>query len=211
MEQGFEQVIEMQRALGEAGGVAWVDLHGTKVVDGVSYEVKISLTNRDITATNALDGLIDAIKHAEDVYKMRPYIMKTGRVSDPFPVGLPDPFPVSIPPAPAGIPVGKPEPVYEDLVTGGIFNITKMIVTVSRSGKTQVDYYEAGKKYKSISKVGEPEQIASAMSAVGAWTPNHFAPGAMYEGLNFKIKWQNSDKKTDDGKYFFKDILGFLA
>lgn len=68
--------------LPEAGGVAWCDLYGVKNVQ-VSQEgeplkiqhkvMKISLTSRAATPTQALDQLVEAIKEAKEKYQLFPY------------------------------------------------------------------------------------------------------------------------------------------
>lgn len=64
--------------LPEAGGVAWIDLYGVRIVekqngDQLRKVFKISLTCRASTPIAALDGLKRAIDHAEKQYKLLPY------------------------------------------------------------------------------------------------------------------------------------------
>jgi hypothetical protein len=58
----------------ESRGVAWLDLFGTvEGMGGKNKIVKISLTSRsDISPIDALDTLMDAVKHAKTKYNLRP-------------------------------------------------------------------------------------------------------------------------------------------
>lgn len=73
-----ERLLKAFEKLPEAGGVAWIDLYGTRIIpgeDGKQYRkvFKISLTCRAATPIAALDGLKQAIAHAEKQYKLLPY------------------------------------------------------------------------------------------------------------------------------------------
>lgn len=64
--------------LPEAGGVAWIDLYGTRILTDanggtVRKVFKISLTCRAQSPIAALDGLKEAIDHAEKKYKLFPH------------------------------------------------------------------------------------------------------------------------------------------
>lgn len=202
----LDQVLEFQKALGEAGGIAWTELYGVKVVDGQTYTVKINVTSRDLTTSRALDGLIDTIKYAEEHYKMYPYIKKTTVAPQvPAPVQK-DEFPEIVYTVPAPAPSAPAEPVYVDVEN--VFNITKMVVTPKAEGKTSVDFWETGRKFKAITLTQEPERLAASLSVVGAWKPEHFKAPAVYEPVKFRIFWANSTKLSDNGKPY-KNIVRF--
>lgn len=56
-----------ENPLGEAGGVAWLDLQSEK-------GAKISLTSRAVNPTDALINLVNAIKFADHAWKFRPIL-----------------------------------------------------------------------------------------------------------------------------------------
>lgn len=184
--------------LPEAGGVAWTELYGQKTdEEGVVHDVKINLTARAETATEALKALLEALKVASEEYKLRPY-----QVLKKAPEAPPAPAPLDAPAAP----VGKPEPTYEDVEQAtGVFNVVKMGVTPRADGKTKLDFYEFGHKYPDISAVMSPDQLSQMLAAVGAWTPEHFKAVASYE-VNYKISWRNSERLNQNGKPY-KNIV----
>jgi len=64
---------EIAQALPEAGGVAWVELYGTKTDEDGAHVVKINLTSRATTPLDALVSLLGAMSVAHDEYKLKPY------------------------------------------------------------------------------------------------------------------------------------------
>ena len=185
--------------IGEAGGVAWVDLHGTKSLDGISYDVKISLTSRANTPITALTELLAAVKFAQDNFKMYPFARKaSGASAAPKNnnVSSAPAIPVSAPPVPSSTGSNPVEPTYEDIQPsqGGIVNAVKMSVVPRADGKTQVGFFEAGHQYADINCVMTPAQIVALLSPTGVWTEEHFKVIATYEPIAYKIAWQPSTK-----------------
>lgn len=209
--------------LPEAGGVAWVELHG-KAFDEKSQThqpVKINLTVRALNSHDALKELMETIQFAISEYHLYPYMVlaRPPQVAQPepasqppAPAGTPAPTPGAIPPtgtpppagapAPTGTPAPSPtqEPVYEPIDQGtGEFIAVKMSVLPRDDGKTKLDFYAQGHQYADVSAVMLPEQLVQFMQYTGAWTPEHFKKAGHYE-VNYLIRWRNSDRVNRNGK-----------
>lgn len=206
METIEQQIIDLQKALGEAGGVAWCELYGTKVIDGQSYTVKINLTNRDITSVTALDGLIEAIKHAEEAYHMRPYILKTPSPakSDFAPVTSVDPF--ADEPKPAAKPAVRPAKKVEaeetfhchKFLAGPYKNLVKLDwYTDNIPGKTKFPY---------LTSYIPVEQAMAWLQPFGDWVQEDFLANKEFS-VDLNIAWAYSDKLNSQGKPY-KNIVG---
>lgn len=195
-EQQITLVAESTKGIGEAGGVAWCELYGTKG----GNQIKINLTSRSATPTGALINLLIAIKEAQDKYRLRPY---PPQAPAPIPAPEPAPAPTQEPapaPAPAPAPTGKPELVYEPIEEqGGVIIAKIMRVTPRSDGKTRIEFMEQGHQYGDVSAVMSPEQLAGMLSVVGAWTPEHFKSAAEYQ-VNYEIKWLPSKTLNRNGK-----------
>ena len=194
-----------QVALPEAGGVAWVDLHGSKVEDGIKYDVKISLTHRAATSTEALQGLMESLAFAKAEYKLRPYQLR--HKPEQKPAAVPAPVPA---PAPVEAPSGPPELEYTPVEaqgepTTGTMNIIKMEIAPRADGKTDLKFFMAGRQYPEIYACMTPEQLAPMLANTGAWTPDHFKSPASHD-INYVINWRNSQNTNKNGK-FYKDIV----
>jgi hypothetical protein len=177
--------LQLQQALGEAGGVAWCELYGHKEVDGQQVVVKINLTARELNASLALESLINALGVAKEKYNMVPYNV-TKRV--PAPV---DPFPVE--------PLPFKEPTYEPVDGIQYMAISKIKVVPGTDGKTQVDMYAEGHQYPDLKVKLTPAQLAGMFKATGDWKPDHFEKVGEY-GVNWSVSWKNSTNLNKNGK-----------
>lgn len=193
--------IEMQQALGEAGGVAWCELYGHKEVDGVPVTVKINLTAREMSASLALESLIGAIKEAGEKYNMHPYNMP--KKVDPFPV------------------IERAEPVYAPVVndvTGRTtntndtnqFHCPKFVSSrfPKKDGWVKIDWYssEPGKtKFPFMSSYLPIEKALSYLRAFG------FDEAKLFSGQEFtcdiQVWWKQGTEKNSAGNYY-KDLVG---
>ena len=129
MEQEMNVALEIQKALGEAGGVAWCELYGHKEVDGVPVTVKINLTCRELNGALALESLINALAVAKDKYNMVPYNVLPKKA----PVVAEDPFPVKEEP--------RYEPVRTKLPEGESFHCVKFTSVAGSEGRVQISFY----------------------------------------------------------------------
>jgi len=209
--------------LPEAGGIAWVELHG-KAYDEKSQThqaVKVNLTARAFNSRDALVELMQTIQFAISEYHLYPYMVlaRPPQVAQPEPASQPPapagtPAPTAIPPTgtpplagapaptgtPAPIPGQKPEPVYEPLEQNtGEFIAVKMTVTPRDDGKSKLDFFAQGHQYADVSAVMLPEQLAQFLQYTGAWTPDHFKKAGHYE-VNYLVRWRNSDRMNRNGK-----------
>lgn len=198
----YEAEPENLPSLPEAGGIAWVDLYGTKTdAAGQIHEVKINLTARGFTAIDALKDLLIAIKQTESELNLVPY-RKNGQAPTAQPVqsqpAQPQPQPA---PAPA-----RSEPVYENVETSvGTIAAVTMTVTPRADGKTKLDFFAEGHKYPDISCVLTPEQLVEMLKNAAPWTVEHFKAAANYQ-VNYKINWRNSTRTNQYGKPY-KNIV----
>lgn len=175
--------LQLQQALGEAGGVAWCELYGHKEVDGQQVVVKINLTARELNASLALESLINALAVAKEKYNMVPYNV-TKRAPK---VEAEDPFPM------------KPEPTYEPLDGIQYMAISKIKIVPGTDGKTQVDMFAEGHQYPDLKVKLTPAQLAGMFKATGEWKPDHFERMGEYS-VNWSVSWKNSTNLNKNGK-----------
>lgn len=193
-------------SLPEAGGVAWIDLHGRKKdTEGNYHPVKISLTSRAATPIVALRGLVEAIKFAEENYKLTTYMQTATAVKNAQPVA--QPAPVIGAPALTNLPG---EPIYAPVAAAAqqfSFQCVRLEVTPQPGGKTKVGFYGNDKaqpvnKYPTLNAVKTPPQLAAMMGS--AWTEAHFSAPALYD-VNLTCVWKNGNVNPKGG--FYKDIV----
>jgi hypothetical protein len=73
--------LECDQVMTEARGIAWCELYGSKIENGVRYNIKINLTQRSsVSSVEALKRLVDALTVAREEYNLRPYVLKHGAV-----------------------------------------------------------------------------------------------------------------------------------
>lgn len=198
MENNEEYFVEKKEVLPEAGGVAWVELFGKKSDDDGVHDVKINLTSRAGTPLEALQQLLEALSVANEIYKLTPY-MKSAKAPE---------RPTAVESAIAqAVPLPMPqEPVYEDIEPQiNKIAAVKLVVTPRADGKARLDFYEAGHQYPDIAAVLTPEQLATMMAPIGAWTPEHFKTLATYN-VECTVLWKNSQNLNKNGKPY-KNIV----
>lgn len=206
--EGLAEILEKEwnPPLPEAGGIAWCDVWGVKAdADGVKHQVKINLTARGFTTTDALDSLLQALAHAREVYKLNPFPPDDRNAMMTAPVSAPQVAPVAVPPvAPPSLPVPG-EPVYEDVapISGGVINASNIIVAPRTDGKTAVEFYAPGRKFPEIKAVMMPEQLAALFG--GGWTPAHFKVAGNY-AVQVRVTWRPSEKLNSAGNPY-KNIV----
>lgn len=135
MEEQMNVALEIQKALGEAGGVAWCELYGHKEVDGQNVIVKINLTAREMNATLALESLINALGVAKDKYNMVPYNMPIKKIQPAS-----DPFVIEGDFEPLDPQTAKPARPAK-LADGESFHCVKFSSTVSKEGFVAINFY----------------------------------------------------------------------
>ena len=198
-----------QVALPEAGGVAWVDLHGSKVEDGIKYDVKISLTHRAATSAEALQGLMESLAFAKAEYKLRPYQLRQKQEQKHAAVPAQVPAPAATaPPVPDAVNDSEPQYVPVEAQgepTTGTMAIIKMEIAPRADGKTDLKFFMAGRQYPEIYACMTPEQLVPMLANTGAWTADHFKSPANYD-VNYVINWRNSQNTNKNGKPY-KDIV----
>lgn len=207
--------------LGEAGGIAFTQMHYTRYDDdGYPEVMEINITGRGRNAAEAFDNLGDAIRYAMS-RGWSPY--KKGSMPAPRTASVAATVPTSTTPATSGAPaptqahvpahVPAPEPTYEDV--GGergenTLHATKLVVTPREDGKVSLGFFAAGHKYADITKVCTVEQAVQTLSPVGAFAPEHFRALSTYEPITAEITWVESDKKNSAGKPY-KNIVSITA
>lgn len=187
MEDVMQQLQDINKAMGEAGGIAFCELWGVSTdEDGVKHPVKINVTARDLTSISALRQLMETIKVARNEYKLKPYQPNSGYVSKPA-----ESKPVSQPAA-------KPAPKAEG---NQVFHCNK-IVAGPYKDKIKIDWYTdnvAGKtKYPYLTSYIPVEQAMAWLQPFGEWKADDFYANKEYP-VNLNITWVESDKKNDRG------------
>lgn len=211
-----ESEFPLLEGLGEAGGIAFTQLHFTRYDnDGYPEVMEVNITGRGRNAAEAFDNLGDAIHYAMS-RGWSPY--KKGSITPPKAVAPAVPAGTGASPVPAvattsAVPVPAlltDEPVYEDVAGVNVVHATKLVVTPREDGKVSLGFFASGHKYADITKVCTVEQAVQSLKAVGGFTPEHFKAIATYEPISAEIEWVESDKKNSAGKPY-KNIVSITA
>ena len=208
-QQGDVQINQFEQ---ERGGVAWCDIYGmAKDEDNQMHLVKISLTNRDTNAEDALRGLLHALTVAKNEFRLTPY-QPTAPLVPAVPNSLKAPAPIqapaapAVPPSPTYAPVVPPPPAMaapaplpsQPPAGGGTYDINKITVISRDDGKMQADLFSQNLKYKVLSVIGNAEKLAEVFGVKG-FTAAHFAGPATYP-VQMKVTWKASDKLNSVGQ-----------
>jgi hypothetical protein len=207
-QQGDVQINQFEQ---ERGGVAWCDIYGmARDDDNQMHLVKISLTNRDCNAEDALRGLLKALTVAKNEFRLTPY-QPTAPLVPAVPNSLkpsvaPVPVAPAVPPAPVYTPVVPPPPAMvapaplpsQPSAGGGVFDINKITVISRDDGKMQADLFAPNLKFKVLSVIGNAEKLAEVFGAKG-FTAAHFAGPSTYP-VTMKVTWKASDKLNANGQ-----------
>lgn len=178
-----------ENPLGEAGGVAWIDLQSEK-------GAKISLTSRAVNPTDALINLVNAIKFADHAWKFRPVL----RGADYLPVkqnGTPSPQAQSASPVQSG----------RAVVETGTDILHSIEVEDPNKPSPRVLFGVGRFKHPfpdaRIRNDGGAQTICDIFDKDLGWSPDHFV-GPVYYAENqlggLKADWEHIVK---DGKNYY--------
>ena len=209
-EELLQQMYDHNKAMGEAGGIAFCELWGVSTdEDGVKHHVRINVTARDLNSTSALRQLMETIKFAKEEYKMKPYQPNFGSVSKPKtePVGNSDPFPAV---QEAAKPAVQTNPATNRPVPAegvNAFHCTRLVVS-QYNGKAKLDFYSAGRKYAELTSYVAPEQAGAWFQPFGLTSDDFFGSGE--HTVSLKVLWKNSDKLNSKGNPY-KNVVSIEA
>lgn len=192
------------KELPEAGGIAYCTVWGIKTDEnGVQHEVSINLTSRGFTASEALDNLLEGLKHAAEL-KLHPY-RKSEKVPEKRETTLPPSTIQEAAPETADEPVYGPVAETPDEETSGTIDAVSFDVLLRPDGKTEVSFYAEGLKYPVIKTVRAPNTMVRVFQATGLqWTEEHFQKPGTFK-IPLKVRWIRG-KEYMPGKYH-KDIV----
>ncbi len=225
--KGTNHLVIDDTVLLDAGGVAFMTLHGEKTdPDGKKHAVEVNLTSRAKTPVDALVNLIDAVSFAEETYKLYSYpqvkFSNGNPTKDPPPpfepkYGTPPQQNANQPPPPQGATQASPpqgasnEPYYADVDDGkaidGIFTIDRLSVEPRPDGKSKLSFFAPGHKWPDIYAIMTPPQLAALMAEVGQWMDTHFTSAVNYDLQQvIKVEWKNSRNVNSKGNPY-KDVV----
>jgi hypothetical protein len=190
MEQEVLDALEVQKALGEAGGTVWGKIYGHKLVDGQTYTIEINITSRELNAELALESYIRTVKIAGEKYNMFPYNLAVRTVEAPKTAPVPAPVKEEDP---------FKDPVYESVDGVQYLNVIKLKILPGTDGNTLVEMYCAGREYADLKVKMTPEKLVGMFKNTGKWTSAHFErPSEMV--VNYSVGWKNSTNLNKNGK-----------
>lgn len=201
-ENNIEKLTETAKALAdfavdlpEAGGVAYLDLHGTFADNAGNLQpIKLSLTSRGKSPVLALIQLMEAAEFARDEYNLYPFPVRV--TSLPREKSVDEAFPIN----PTGVPqrtqATMSESFGQDII--GTLHVKTMVVTPRDDGKAKVEFFEDGHKWADIAMTMAPDQLAGKLSQTADWTPSHFIVPGRFQ-VDYLIDWKNSTNLNSNG------------
>lgn len=195
-----------QPIFNEAPAVVFTQLYGAKG----GQVVQFNLTIRANTGAEAINGLLDAIKYAENLKlsTVRPDMSipaPTNKCADntPAPAAGPAPVALSTPAlvAPASI---SPPPGG----AGNIIHAVKMKVTPVEDDKVRLEWFAPGHNYADISKVCFEDKALDLLAKTGPWDYSHLAKVNTYQ-VAHTIAWVQGKPNSKGG--YYKDIVSVSA
>lgn len=187
-EELYQQLKDLNQAMGEAGGIAFCELWGVSTdEDGVKHPVKINVTARDLNSASALRQLMTTIKIAKEEYHLKPYLSTSGSVSKPATAAV-------------NASTGRPEKSTEG---AQVFNCNKLVVS-QYNGKAKLDFYATGRRYAELTSYVTPEQAGAWFQPFGLTSQNFTGSGEF--AVNVNVTWVNSDKLNSKGNPY-KNVL----
>jgi hypothetical protein len=194
----------------EAGGVAFALLRGSRVENGKTFASEINLTGRGRNSLEALDNLIEGIKHAKEKYGLTAW-REIASVPQhaPAPVAeLPTGAPVSAP-LPGAKPAVATPPSTTPVTTGQpevlSFHADKLTITPRTDGKTEVCFWANDRKFADIKQVWTYERAVQYLQPLGAFTLEHVQKLAEYP-INAIVLYGLSEKKNQAGNPY-KNVI----
>lgn len=194
-EELYQQLKDLNQAMGEAGGIAFCKLYGVSTdEDGMKHTVEINITARDLNSASALRQLMETIRVARDEYKLKPYQPSFGSVSAPKAKAA----------APAEVNASTNRPVK---TADNMFHCNKLVVS-QYNGKAKLDFFATGRKYAELTSYQAPEQAGAMFQPFGLTADDFTGTGELV--VNINVYWTPSDKLNYKGNPY-KNIVKLEA
>lgn len=190
----------------EAPAVIFTQLFGLKN----GQVVQFNLTVRANSAPEAVDQLMDGIRHAG-----KKWGLSTAKpdISVPAPGALPLDMqpgaglpgaqaPITVPARPV---VSAPAlPAASAGAGGGVIHAVKMEIVPLPEGKVTIKWYEAGHQFPDLTSTRPVEKAIELLMPTGGWMASHLAIPGTFQ-VRHRIEWANG-KLNKNGKPY-KDIV----
>jgi len=206
MDEIEKQLMDINKSLGEAGGIAWTELYGWSTDEnGVKHQVKINVTARDLTSTLALEQLFGTLKVAKESYHLHPYAPSAPKL-EALPQQSPKEDPFADRPEPVYVPVAKtPKSGAET------FHCVK-IQAGPYKDNIKLDFYTdiVGKsKFPYVTQYISIERALSWFQPFGDFKAEHFTNNQEI-AMNLNVTFELSDKLNSKGTPY-KNVIKIEA